>query len=64
MVVTCIGKNKVEEENDKWQSKNKKNEKTAKVGKKEKRLKDEKIEKTKSKKFHRRLACLFCCCFY
>ena len=55
-------KNEDEQESDKCKSKKKKKKKT-KVHKKEKRLKDEKAEKTKTKKFHRRVISLFCCCF-
>jgi hypothetical protein len=57
-------KNEDEQENDKCKPKTKsKGKKKAKVHKKEKRSKDGKAEKTKSKKFHRRLVSLFCCCF-
>ncbi len=58
---SLVSKNNVEAENDK--RKLKKKNKGKKVDKKEKRLKDDKAEKTKSKKFHRRLISLFCCCF-
>ena len=61
---SLVSKNNVEAENDKRKAKKKnKGKKRTKVDKKEKRLKDEKAEKTKSKKFHRRLISLFCCCF-
>ena len=61
---SLVSNNNSEPENDKCRAK-KKNEgkKKAKVDKKEKRLKDKNAEKTKSKKFHRRLVSLFCCCF-
>jgi hypothetical protein len=55
-------KNEDEQESDKCKSKNKKKE-GKNVHKKEKRLKDENAEKTKTKKFHRRVISLFCCCF-
>ncbi len=59
-----MSNNNSEPENDKCKAKKKsKGKKKAKVDNKEKRLKDEKAEKTKSKKFHRRLVSLFCCCF-
>ena len=58
-----MSKNNVGPENDKIAKKMNKGKEKAKVDKKEKRLKYEKSEKTKSKKFHRRLVSLFCCCF-
>ena len=49
--------------NEKCKPANKKGKKKAKVEKEGKSKKNEKAGKTKSKKFHRRLRSLFCCCF-